>query len=237
MTVFGSQASLAPDGGPTGVADPATVSDFRLDKYLVTVGRFRQFAKAWNNGSGYTPLPGSGKHIHLNAGLGLLDVAVDAGVAYETGWLAADDSNVAPTNANLSCASNNGEATWTSAAGANERLPINCVSWYEAYAFCIWDGGFLPSEAEWGYAAAGGAEQREYPWGSMAPGVDNQYAIYDCLYPSGPDGSNACLHGVKNIAPVGTASLGAGRWGQLDLALPGFGWVQNGSSERQQVAG
>jgi hypothetical protein len=26
-------------GGPTGEADPATVSDFRLDKYLVTVGR------------------------------------------------------------------------------------------------------------------------------------------------------------------------------------------------------
>ena len=28
---------------PTGAADPATVSGFRLDKYTVTVGRFRQF--------------------------------------------------------------------------------------------------------------------------------------------------------------------------------------------------
>jgi formylglycine-generating enzyme len=33
-------------GGPTGEADPATVSGFRLDKYLVTVGRFRQFVMA-----------------------------------------------------------------------------------------------------------------------------------------------------------------------------------------------
>jgi len=32
--------------GPTGEADPATVSSFRLDKYLVTVGRFRQFVRA-----------------------------------------------------------------------------------------------------------------------------------------------------------------------------------------------
>jgi formylglycine-generating enzyme len=29
--------------GPQGEADPASVSTFLLDKYLVTVGRFRQF--------------------------------------------------------------------------------------------------------------------------------------------------------------------------------------------------
>jgi len=33
--------------GPTAEADPATVSSFRLDKYDVTVGRFRQFVSAW----------------------------------------------------------------------------------------------------------------------------------------------------------------------------------------------
>ena len=38
--------SLSADGGATGLADPATVSSFRLDKYLVTVGRFRQFVNA-----------------------------------------------------------------------------------------------------------------------------------------------------------------------------------------------
>ena len=94
---------------------------------------------------------------------------------------------------------------------------MNCIDWIEAYAFCIWDGGFLPSEAEWEYAAAGGAEQRAYPWGVTAltdPGMGNLYAISGCHYPLG---TTACT-GVVNLAPVGTARLGAGRWGQLDLA-------------------
>jgi formylglycine-generating enzyme required for sulfatase activity len=198
---------------------PATVSDFALDKYMVTVGRFRQFVAAWNNGSGYVPPTGAGKHTYLNGGLGLVDSAADAGVVYETGWLASDDANIAPTDANLACAA--GADTWTSAAGTQENLPINCVNWWEAYAFCIWDGGFLPSAAEWEYAAAGGGQQREYPWGSTTPGTacpgtGCEYAIYGCNYPSGPGDVVGC--GLSSIAPVGTATLGAGFWGQLDLA-------------------
>ena len=206
--------------GPTGEAYPATVSDYALDKYDVTVGRFRQFVSAWNGG--WTPPQGSGKHTHLNGGQGLANVAT-AG-AYETGWDPADNASVAPTDANLSdgvCdpGMNPGMAAWTSTPGSNERLPINCVNWYEAYAFCIWDGGFLPSSAEWELAAAGGAGQREYPWGATDPGFDDQYAIYDCAYPDGgvPDGGFTCSS-TSNIAPVGSAPLGAGLWQQLDLA-------------------
>jgi formylglycine-generating enzyme required for sulfatase activity len=196
--------------GPTGGSDPASVSGFRLDKYLVTVGRFRQFVNAWNGGSGYAPPAGSGKHAHLHGGQGLSNSGGDAGGAYETGWVSSDDRNIAPTDANLACESN--LATWTTSAGSSESLPINCVNWWESFAFCIWDGGFLPSESEWEYAAAGGSEERGYPWGSTDPGTSNQYAIYDCNYPSG---SGGCTGGA---APVGTATLGAGLWGQLDLA-------------------
>jgi formylglycine-generating enzyme required for sulfatase activity len=227
------QGMLAADGGPTTLADPATVSSFRLDKYDVTVGRFRQFVAAWNDGNGWLPTAGSGKHTHLNGGLGLVNSAPGGG--YEPGWVESDDGNTSPTNANLeSCmnphtpalGSSPSFSTWTDSPAFQENLPINCVSWQEAYAFCIWDGGFLPSEAEWEYAAAGGNQQREYPWGSAAPGTANQFAIYgdglgNCYYPTG---ALAVCTGVANIAPVGTAASGAGLFGQLDLAGNMWQW-------------
>jgi len=210
-------------GGATGLADPATVSGFQLDKYLVTVGRFRQFVSAWSGG--YYPSAGSGIHTYLNGGLGLANSGSPG--TYETGWDATDWNNTTyldPTNANLASCSPYGTWTNTSTDG-QESLPINCVNWYEAYAFCIWDGGFLPSEAEWEYAAAGGSQQFEYPWGSVTPGTacpgpGCAYAIYSCDYPSGPGGCT----GIANIAPVGYASLGAGYWGQLDLAGEVWEW-------------
>ncbi len=207
--------------GPTDERNPTTVSSFRLDKYLVTVGRFRQFVNAVlppDGGAGWLPMAGSGKHTHLNGGNGL---AATAG-GYEPGWLASDDANIAPTASNLT--SNGSYATWTSAPAGHENLPMNDANWYEAYAFCIWDGGFLPSNAEAEYAAAGGAEQREYPWGTANPGTTNQYAIYSdghgvCYYPNG-----ALCSSVANVAPVGYAPQGAGLWGQLDLAGELWEW-------------
>jgi formylglycine-generating enzyme len=207
--------------GPMGEADQAKVSTFRLDKYLVTVGRFRQFVSAWNGGLGWTPPAGSGKHTYLSGGRGLTNSASPG--TYEQGWVASDDGNVAPSNNNLDCdPAHEGTllistATWTDSVGNNESLPINCITWQEAYAFCIWDGGFLPSEAEWEYAASGG-QHREYPWGSTDPGTGDQYAIYNCDYP--PNGAGAC-----DTAPVGTATLGAGFWGQLDMSGEVFEWT------------
>jgi sulfatase modifying factor 1 len=205
------------DGGVvTGKADPATVSAFRLDKYEVTVGRFRQFVLAWNDG--YTPAPGAGKHTHLNGGKGLVNANEGArdggGQAYEPGWFALDDEEARPMviDLDMDCAS---PSTWTHSPGSRESLPIDCVNWWEAFAFCAWDGGFLPSDAEWQYAAAGGSEQRLYPWGDADPGTGNEYAIYDCNY--GKTRKDSCS-GVDHLAPVGTRTRGAGRWGQLDLA-------------------
>jgi formylglycine-generating enzyme required for sulfatase activity len=214
-------------GSPPGDTDLATVSDFRFDKYPVTVGRFRRFVNYWKSLGSYPPPEGSGKHVHLNGGKGLVNSGSEGGVEYEEGWLSWYDDNVAPTDDNLVGFA----GAWTPSPGANENLPINGVNWYEAYAFCIWDGGFLPSEAEWEYAAAGGNEQRQYPWGSTDPELTDQYAIYDCDYPSG---FLTCSGAEGVFAPVGTATLGVGRWGQLDLAGDVSEWVLDHVADYQE---
>ncbi|MGA3122704.1 MAG: formylglycine-generating enzyme family protein [Polyangiaceae bacterium] len=239
--------------GPTDEADPATVSNFRLDKYLVTVGRFRQYLNYLTSDAGAPPAEASGVHTHLNEGQGLANSA-DPGT-FETGWDATDwnafiatgSGAVSTWNTNLACGSpydtwTNTPGTGTTATatatatatststttatatatgtqtstGSQENLPINCVNWFEAYAFCIWDEGFLPSEAEWEYVAAGGSQQLEYPWGSADPATGNStmYAIYNGCYAS-PTCEDT---GVENIAPVGSATLGAAIWGQFDMA-------------------
>jgi formylglycine-generating enzyme required for sulfatase activity len=100
------------------------------------------------------------------------------------------------------------------------------VTWYEAYAFCIWDGAFLPSEAEWNYAATGGGDQRVYPWSSppTSSTIDCSYANY---LASDEAGSYDCASSEGGAATrVGSESpKGDGKWGQADLAGNVMEWT------------
>jgi formylglycine-generating enzyme required for sulfatase activity len=99
---------------------------------------------------------------------------------------------------------------WTAQAGANENLAIGNVTWALAFAFCAWDGGRLPTETEWSFAALGGEEQRTHPWGEE-PVDDARSAFYNTILKE------------KKLRPVGSALAGAARWGHLDL---NGGWVE-----------
>ena len=183
----------------------ATVSDFKLDDYEVTVGRFRKFVSAYVASNKKPPAAGSGKNAHISADPG-----------WQSAWNASLPGDIA---AQVSCGLP--YQTWTDDPGANEARPINCLSWYTAAAFCIWDNARLPTLSEWSYATVGGATQRVFPW-SKQPNdmtIDASYASYDC---SG-DGVSGCS--VTDLLRVGSKPAGIGRYGQSDLAGNVSEWV------------
>ncbi len=83
---------------------------------------------------------------------------------------------------------------------APPNWPRNVVTWFDAQLYCEEQGGRLPTESEWEYAARGPSNNR-YPWGDVwLPG----FVIH---------ASNAA-----GAAAVGTLQGGASWVGALDMA-------------------
>ena len=188
----------------------AKVADFELDVFEVTVGRFRAYAE----NEKALPGVGAGKHTHLGSGA----------IKDETGWLAGWVAQPPNWNSALTqCAKNSGneKPTWTLAPGKNENRPLNCVGFEAAYAFCIWVGGFLPTEAELNYAFVNGSDAKAFPWGDEA--LDTTRAAYGL--------------GAGMLPPdVGSKPAGAGKWGHHDLAGSVFEWTLDSSSSSYPIA-
>lgn len=190
---------------------PAQLSTFRLDTYEVTVGRFRQFVVA---GYGTRAKPPA-----ADAGARRLNGADNQG-GWDPAWnskLVADEPNLRNS---LRC---HGQyATWTDLPGDNETLPIVCITWFEAMAFCIWDGGYLPTNVESMYAMVGGYQQRAYPWSNPASsttlGCTNANFGGDTWPTTACNANGATRVGAKSPA-------GDGLFGQADLGGNAMEWA------------
>jgi sulfatase modifying factor 1 len=202
----------------TGAA-PVMVASFRLDKYEVSVGRMRQFVTQGMGTQAKPPLDGAG-------------MVTGGAQAWRADWNAALPVDTAALTSNFKCDSM--LQTWTDDPGANETRPINCVSWYVGFAFCAWDGGFLPSNEQLWYARVGGgglSGQREYPWSNPPDQttINSSYASYgdgtQCLA-SGT--SRACVR--DDIIAVGSKPMGNGAFGQADLVGNVWEWVGGGTT-------
>ena len=201
LSVPGGEFSRGYDG--VDFMDPresATVSTYYLDKYEVTVGRFRKFVDA-GMGTQVRP-PGAGAGIHPKI--------------TGSGWNSAWNAKLAPDSAalkrELKCYGT--YQSWTDTVGSNESKPINCLDWYTAFAFCAWDGARLATEAEWNYAASAGSEHRYYPWSNppTSTTIDDSYAVY--------------CGGTCKLLNVGSKSpKGDGKWGQSDLGGNAWEWT------------
>lgn len=217
-TFYRSYDGVSPDY--MSKAYPAAVSSFKLDQFEITVGRFREFVAAAT--TDWRPEAGSGKHTHLNDEQGLLNKANDSFEAgWDSAWDALLDGDDAMWDERLKCNPEN--SSWTPEAGSREVWPMSCLTWFEAYAFCIWDGGFLPSEAEWNAAASAGKQQRAYPWSNPPTSL-----VVDCdhaNYAGGEDGDYCAAPGSGSVSPVGMLLAGNGLWGHADLAGNVFEWT------------
>ncbi|HEX6273024.1 MAG TPA: SUMF1/EgtB/PvdO family nonheme iron enzyme [Polyangiaceae bacterium] len=186
--------------GSDQFAVAASVTLFHPDVLEVTVGRFENFVEAYDAWlAAGNPLPGAGEHTFIR----------------DTGWN--PDWRLPVSRARLEEAimGCSGDGPTYAERATNPELAMNCVSYFEAFAFCIWADKRLLTEAEWELAAKGGSQDRTYPWGDQEPTRD--LAVYGCVL--GED----CVNSV--ILPVGSKPLGTSRDGLQDLAGNVSEWV------------
>lgn len=124
---------------------------------------------------------------------------------------------------------------------AGEDLPIPCVSFEAAQAYCRWRGMRLPTEAEW-IRAARGSTAHPFPWGDDLP--SSQGPLRGNFgekpgrglpgYSVVPESADWPVDGFRGLAPPCRFPGGGNPWGLCDLAGNVAEWTTLGCSESGQ---
>ena len=119
-------------------------------------------------------------------------------------------------------------ANWRHPAGpgtdwkGHENDPVVHVAFADAQAFAHWAGKRLPTEAEWEFAARGGAAGKIYAWGNeLKPGGRWMANIFEGKFPIRDTGED----GYAGIAPVGQYPANA--YGLYDMAGNVWQWCSD----------